>query len=198
MVLRPLFIRLPRKTIAERFWPRVTKTAECWLWDGPLTKGYGVVSANGRTQRAHRVSWQLRNGPVAPGSFVLHQCDVRNCVNPDHLFLGTKADNNKDRAAKGRSAKRWSDARRQKHVAKNTETLAARLTPDVLAAIASSASARSVERDLGVDRKLVSGMRRGVSPGSKKLRSAEGNPALPSTAPGGAPSGVVDVSSEAA
>lgn len=75
----------------------------CWLWTGMLTtSGYGGYTDNGKVRVASRLSWELHEGPIPPGLCVLHRCDVRPCVNPAHLFLGTKGDNNRDCAAKGR------------------------------------------------------------------------------------------------
>ena len=76
------------------FWSKVNKTDGCWLWTaGTLKTGYGRFSVRGHNQRAHRVSWQIANGPIPEGLWVLHKCDVRNCVRPDHLFLGDVAAN---------------------------------------------------------------------------------------------------------
>ena len=77
----------------------------CWVWVGrPNTSGYGTFSLNKKRERAHRVSWMLNRGPIPEGLQVLHKCDNPPCVNPDHLFLGTNADNVKDRVSKGRTA----------------------------------------------------------------------------------------------
>ena len=91
-------------TPEDRFWRKVDKSGECWLWQGATycRMHYGCLGIGGRTTRAHRFSWELHNGPIPDGLCVLHRCDVPRCVNPDHLFLGTKLDNMKDRTAKGR------------------------------------------------------------------------------------------------
>jgi hypothetical protein len=74
------------------------------LWTGARSIwGYGRLKRGGvMYAAAHRVAWELANGPVPDGRFVLHRCDVRSCVNPDHLFLGTQLDNVNDMYAKGR------------------------------------------------------------------------------------------------
>src|SRR6185312_3528319 len=95
--------RWPVRTTAERFWEKVRKTETCWLWTGAgNSNGYGVFRS-GKMGTAHRFSWELHNGPIPEGLCVLHRCDVRRCINPEHLFLGTKGDNLKDMYAKGRA-----------------------------------------------------------------------------------------------
>lgn len=75
----------------------------CWLWVGELNMhGYGMILVDGSRKRAHRESWKLSNGNIPDGMCVLHSCDVRSCINPKHLFLGTNADNTSDMIAKGR------------------------------------------------------------------------------------------------
>jgi hypothetical protein len=100
------------RTLAERFWSKVDKRGpdECWPFTGRTNgngayPGYGWIrgpEANRRPLAAHRISWELHNGPIPDGLFVLHKCDFPPCTNPAHLFLGTNRDNMRDAAAKGR------------------------------------------------------------------------------------------------
>ena len=78
----------------------------CWLWlRSKNSQGYGSIRFQGRTWVAHRCSFSTFRGPIPSELCVLHRCDVPACINPDHLFLGTLGDNNRDRSAKGRDAK---------------------------------------------------------------------------------------------
>lgn len=84
---------------AVPFWGRVDKTGPCWLWMGPLNQGgYGAThDGRSRWMAAHRRAWVLTHGAVPEGMWVLHRCDVRRCVNPEHLYLGSPKDNARDR-----------------------------------------------------------------------------------------------------
>jgi hypothetical protein len=81
-----------------------TMGPDCWEWRAARNpRGYGVINDGTRIQLAHRVAWALEHGSVPDGISVLHRCDNAACVRLDHLFLGTRADNNADMMAKGRS-----------------------------------------------------------------------------------------------
>lgn len=98
-----------------RFWTRVNKTDSCWIWVGQKRHGklpYGMlwIKENGKlvSRMAHRISWELHNGEIPKNQCVLHDCpfgDNPSCVNPKHLWLGTRIENNKDRDSKGRTVK---------------------------------------------------------------------------------------------
>lgn len=90
-------------TPEQRFWPHVATGPGCWEWTRARNSGgYGTfVYPDG--QLAHRFSWIVSFGPIPDGLDVLHKCDNPPCVRPDHLFLGTDADNAADKVAKGRS-----------------------------------------------------------------------------------------------
>lgn len=93
-------------TWEDRLWAKITKSDDCWEWTaGRMGRGYGAIKHGGRMRSAHRVMWELANGPIPKGLFVLHRCDNPLCVRPDHLFLGTQADNMRDCAVKGRTSR---------------------------------------------------------------------------------------------
>ena len=88
----------------RRFWSKVNKTDSCWEWTGNLVgAGYGRVCRDGVMLLAHRVVWEMVNGPIPGGMEVMHKCDNPPCGNPVHLTHGTNADNLADMAQKGRA-----------------------------------------------------------------------------------------------
>lgn len=141
-----IYTRVPME---ERFWKFVTPgdPDECWLWHRPGDPdGYGRIKDDSTTKtlRAHRVSYEMHVGPIPEGLCVLHRCDVRLCVNPDHLFLGTRKDNMVDAAIKGK--------------------MRGSLTPDEVLAIRANAGRMTIAeqaRRLGVRWSVVSNVRSG-------------------------------------
>lgn len=131
------------RSIRERSVPE--PNTGCWLWTGPVcVKGYGVGRWN-RVTRSHRVSWAAFRGGIPAGMCVCHKCDTPSCVNPDHLFLGTNADNVRDRLQKGRSRYAYGEL-----------AGSAKLTADDVRCIrASSGTGAALSRAYGVSRNQI-------------------------------------------
>ncbi|PCI04596.1 MAG: hypothetical protein COB78_09905 [Hyphomicrobiales bacterium] len=92
-----------------RFWKYVKKSTgnKCWAWTGATDQhGYGKIGVGRRIPKqdlkAHRLSYEMRFGPIQNGNVICHACDNPNCVNPNHLFEGTQKDNMQDASRKGR------------------------------------------------------------------------------------------------
>jgi len=94
---------------AQRFWSKVDKSGDCWIWKGARFKQrnglltYGMFSVDQKPKKAHRISYELVRGCIPTGFKVLHQCDNTACVRPDHLFIGSQLDNIADCVLKRRN-----------------------------------------------------------------------------------------------
>lgn len=122
--------------------------SQCWVWLG-AGKGNGY----GHTSRgpAHRLAYEMLVGPIPEGTDVCHRCDNRACVNPDHLFVGTRAENMADMRAKGRGAGGC-----RKHITESQ-------VQEIRRRLAIGASQADIARDMNVNRGTVSSIKRGVS-----------------------------------
>jgi hypothetical protein len=140
----------PKKHVplADRILAKIAKDEKtgCWNWTAHGRQdGYGLVWSEGRAERAHRAAYRAFTGNLAADDVVCHTCDNRRCVNPDHLFIGTRGDNNRDAAKKGRNA----FGPRNGH---------AKLTPAQVVFIRGSAgvSQTEVARQFGVSQSTIS------------------------------------------
>ena len=89
--------------IGEKFWSKVLKTDSCWLWTGKLQDdGYAKIGFKYKTIPVHRMAWMLIQGIIPEGLIICHRCDIRHCVNPEHLFIVTQRNNIRDASIKGR------------------------------------------------------------------------------------------------
>ena len=124
----------------------------CWLWAGAAwPSGYGKVKVRQSTMLAHRRSYELHHGGIPKGAIICHRCDTPRCVNPEHLYAGTDADNSRDKMARGRDRKAIGEANVN---AKLTET-------DVLAMRASSEPTKVLACQYGMDHSSVWAARAG-------------------------------------
>lgn len=139
-----------KRPIKERFFEKVLKLdSGCHEWQGSMAKtGYGNFHKDGKTHYTHRIAWEIEHGSE-PSDYVLHKCDNRKCVNPDHLFIGSFYDNMDDMMAKGRQA----------HGEKNYH---AKLTKEQVLKIRQEVGLQQeIAEKYGVTRSLVSMIRSG-------------------------------------
>jgi hypothetical protein len=146
-------------TLAERFWSKVNKDGPtqphmptpCWVWTAFRNEhGYGRLGVSGKTQSAHRVALQLEGAVIPPDRMVLHHCDHPACVRPDHLYIGTPADNMRDCISRGR---------RRHVILYGEEASRSKLTAADVAAIrklyAENATHAELARQFNVDRSTI-------------------------------------------
>jgi hypothetical protein len=131
-------------TVEERFWRNVQKGSGCWEWTGGTRQGYGRFRIGSKKITAHRYAYLVYHGALS--GVVRHKCDNRLCVNPDHLELGTLADNVADMDARGR--------RSMLHGAKLTED-------DVRRILTDPRTQRAIAKDYGVSHTAIGDIKRG-------------------------------------
>ena len=145
------------RKLSDKFWMRVEigHPSECWKWKGPLDRlGYGKFLWEGRQRIAHRIAYLLHHGALPEDRDICHTCDNPGCVNPNHLWAGTAAENSRDMVAKGR----WNSGVRRT----GERIWSAKLTREQVATIR-SASERGTKlaRRFGVSNKQISVIRSG-------------------------------------
>lgn len=129
----------------------------CWLWSGSGTpRGYGIVSYGGRQYYVHRVMYRALNGPIPPGYDVCHRCDIPSCARPDHLFVGTRADNVRDSVAKGRSGRLVGESSSMAKLTLSQVT-------EIRRRLSAGESGRSLAPHYGVAAETINSIRRGKS-----------------------------------
>ena len=151
------------RSLEARFWEKVNVRGpdECWLWLGAVTtSGYGVLQRGGRGEgliRAHRLSFEIENGPIPDGSLVLHFCNIKTCINPAHLFDGDYSQN---------LQQAWDDGLRQ-HPGRALAESAAKLSPEDVILIrqrrASGEALAPIAKDFMVTISCISSAARGVT-----------------------------------
>lgn len=125
----------------------------CLLWMHTVRRGYGRVSRAGVVVSAHRLAFEVTKGPIPDGLEVCHKCDVRSCINPDHLFAGTKQDNMDDMKRKGRA-----------YAAKGEANRNAKLTAKQVAAIiVDQRDQAAIAADYGMSRISIGYIKRGLT-----------------------------------
>lgn len=131
----------------------------CWLWIGAVHKNqvgatYGLSFYQNRKVRAHRLSYESFNGPIPPGLYACHRCDVSLCVNPDHLFAGTHQDNVDDRERKGRNSPQQGERNANSQI---TAAVAALIKRELMG----DKTGAAIALELGVSAHIVKDISRG-------------------------------------
>lgn len=142
-----------RRPLAERFWEKVDKSGECWIWTGALLKtGYGSIRIDGKAERAHRVAYELTEGKIPNGLLIRHSCDNPKCVNPAHLAPGTKRENTQDALNRGQHVV-GEDHWKSKIPNHAVETIRAALSAGV--------PGKFLAKQFGVDPSMISAIKHG-------------------------------------
>lgn len=147
-----------KRAIKQRFWAKVNKDGpapshlpelgQCWLWMGATrSAGYGSFSVMGENLSAHRFSWEIHYSRIFDDLNVLHRCDTPLCVRPEHLFLGTKADNHADMDQKGR-----------RHVVRGESSPHAKLTESDVRVIRERIGHGEIARVIAIDYSVTQGV----------------------------------------
>jgi len=137
--------------------------SECWGWTKSLKEQYGIISVSGFSKtRAHRASWIIHFGEIPENMCVLHKCDNPACTNPEHLFLGTRAENNADMVSKKRNKKFPGSTNPRAIITDDVALLIKKMLSDKV-------SATKIAIDLGIKRHIVYGIKynknwRSISP----------------------------------
>lgn len=148
-----------------RFWAKVNQYGDapshcseigaCWLWTAArFSNGYGAFRVGARQRRAHVVSYEWHVGPIPDGLLVLHRCDVRHCVRPEHLMVGTQRDNIRDMFAKGRESERRGSAN-------NLAVLTENRVREIISMAEGGAFQEDIARAFGISQAGVSKILRG-------------------------------------
>ncbi len=157
------------------FWELGEMDGDCLLWPRSCNQGgYGHAWVDGKLHQVHRLAYSLKRGPIPDGMCVCHTCDVRRCYNPGHLWLGTRGDNNRDRAGKGRTARLLGT---DNHNARLTQEQADELRREYVVKFARCAAgsgatqwrsnARELMASYGISRALLYRVLRGTSYASR-------------------------------
>jgi hypothetical protein len=147
----------PRGSLEERFFRKIERTGDCWIWVGNRRpNGYGIIQQGGKgssTLSAHRLSYEMHKGLIPDGLVVMHSCDNPACVNPDHLTVGTYKQNTADMIAKGR---------KRTVAPKGTGNGKAKLNDELVRYIRTSQkNAASIARELKLSENCIRGVRSG-------------------------------------
>jgi len=156
------YTKVTRNNIfGDRFRKNIQWTPTCWIWTGNrLVTGYGQfrLTPHLKTHKvlAHRMSWEIHNGPIPVGMFICHKCNNPPCVNPDHLYAGTQKDNMQDRIVSGRYG---SQPKGSNH---HATSLTEADIPVIRKRRANGERAMDIAADFHVAPSVVSGICRGV------------------------------------